>query len=340
VADLPFPLDESLAQRLRGAIDVEGKIVRALDALGPLADRRVGLLDVPPGPLLDDLRAARIDGTPLPLADPLALGVPDQSLDALVSLWSGFRGVDATSLAEADRALAPDGRLLVVHDYGRDEVSALVDPEAPQYRVWSHRDGPFLRGAGFRIRVLHCFWTFASIEEARSFLAEAFGDRGEAVGGMMKRPRLSWNVAVYHRWRGGVGPRAPGGRPGPATLPVVSSRSPAARRGAHLGPVRITPARVFLAIALLGGLGFLAYSLLFRDALQVPLMATGFAVCGIVFGIAAAMSVSAVMRAGREGRDGAAVLTSLVGGLLAIGAFMLLAAAVIMTLIWTGTTSA
>ncbi|MEO5964604.1 MAG: hypothetical protein ABIR11_04000 [Candidatus Limnocylindrales bacterium] len=123
----------------------------------------------------------------------------------------------------------------------------------------------------------------------------------------------------------------------------MSSRSrtrdePAPRRGPHIGPVRITPARVFLLIALLGGLGFLAYSIVFRDALQVPLMATGFAVCGIVFGLAAAMSVGAVVRAGRDGRDGAAVLTSLLGGLFAIGALLLLAAAVIMGLIWGGTT--
>ncbi len=110
----------------------------------------------------------------------------------------------------------------------------------------------------------------------------------------------------------------------------------APRRGPHIGPIRITPARVFLVVALLGGLAFLAYSLFFRDALQVPLMATGLAICGIVFGIAAAMSVGAVVRAGRERRDGAAVLTALVGGLLAVGSLMLLAGAVIMGLIWGG----
>jgi hypothetical protein len=93
---------------------------------------------------------------------------------------------------------------------------------------------------------------------------------------------------------------------------------------------------VFLVLALLGGLAFLGYSVFFRDALQVPLMATGFAICGIVFGLAAAMSVGTVVRAGRERRDGTAVLTALVGGLLAFGSLMFLAAAVIMGLIWSG----
>ena len=80
------------------------------------------------------------------------------------------------------------------------------------------------------------------------------------------------------------------------------------RRGPHIGPLRITPGRVFLFVALLGGLGFLAYSIFFRDALQVPLMATGFAICGIAFAIAAFMSLAGVISAGHEGRDGTGVL--------------------------------
>jgi len=96
---------------------------------------------------------------------------------------------------------------------------------------------------------------------------------------------------------------------------------------------------VFVLVALIGGLGFLAYSIFFRDALQVPLMATGFAVCGIAFAIAAAMSFVGIVSAGREGRDGRAFFTSLVGGLLALAAMGCLAAAVIMGMIWTGTSA-
>jgi hypothetical protein len=140
---------------------------------------------------------------------PLHVEAPDGSQDAFVTLWTAFRGVDAVDLAEVDRVLRPDGRLLVVHDYGRDDVSALRDPDAPEYGSWSRREGPFLRQAGFRIRVVHCFWTFPSLDVAREELA-GFGERGEAVAARLKRPRLSWNVAVYHRWRGGTAPEAPG----------------------------------------------------------------------------------------------------------------------------------
>jgi hypothetical protein len=206
VSDLPFVVAEALVPRLRTVVDVEGKLIRALEVLGPLAGRDVVFIDLPGGPFRDRLAAAGIDVRSVPLSEPVALPVPDGSLDAAVTLWTGFRGVDPMDLAEADRALRPGGRLLVVHDYGRDDVSGLRDPDAPEYRLWSRREGPFLRDAGFKIRVLHCFWTFSSIEDGQALLAEAFGTRGEAVGRLMKRPRLTWNVAVYHRWRGGVAP--------------------------------------------------------------------------------------------------------------------------------------
>ena len=208
MADIPFELSAPLAQRLRAAVDLEGKIPIALETLGPLTDRRVGFFDVPAGQLLDTICARASEAVAIPPVEPLRIDRPDESLDAIVSLWSGFRGVDPASLAEVDRVLASNGRLLVVHDYGRDEVSVLGEPDAPQYRVWSRREGPFLRGGGFKIRVLHCFWTFGSVEEAQAFLGEAFGERGTAAGAALRRPRLAWNVAVYHRWRGGIEPQA------------------------------------------------------------------------------------------------------------------------------------
>ena len=62
----------------------------------------------------------------------------------------------------------------------------------------SRRDGPFL-ASGFKVRVVHCFWTFGSQDEAEAFLETAFGAVGREVAAGMKRPRLSYNVAVYHR---------------------------------------------------------------------------------------------------------------------------------------------
>lgn len=201
MADLPFPLAAPLASRLEAALDVEAKLPRALVAVGSLQGRDVVLLDVSGGALAGHLRDEGVAVRQLPMTEPLRLDVPDGSLDAVVALWSGFRGVDPDALAEVDRALRPDGRLLVVHDYGRDDVAALRPPDAPEYVSWSRWDGPFLRG-GFRIHVIHCFWTFGSLDDARSFLEDAFGADGTALAATLRRPRLRWNVAVYHRMRG------------------------------------------------------------------------------------------------------------------------------------------
>ena len=202
MADLPFPLDPSLASTLARALDVEGKIPRALDALGPIGARDVVLV----GGGEAEIQRLTALGARLTNVDPLVgegaggWPVPDGSADTVVAAWSAFRGADKAELAEADRVLRPNGRLLVIHDYGRDDVARLRG-EPPEQHAWSRRDGPFLR-AGFRIRVLHCFWTFDSLDLARGFLRGAFGEAGEAVGSELKRPRLSWNVALYHRSRG------------------------------------------------------------------------------------------------------------------------------------------
>lgn len=200
MAELPVELEAGLNDQLAKALDVEGKIARALDALGPIADRDVLLLDGIDGLRASQLRdlggrlscvgAHRADGS-------VGYDVPDGSADVVISLWSSFRGAAPDELAEAQRVLRPGGRLLIVHDYGRDDVSHLRG-SLPEYGPWSKRSGPFL-SAGFKVRVVHCFWTFESIEACRAFLDQAFADAGRAVASELKRPRLSYNVAIYHR---------------------------------------------------------------------------------------------------------------------------------------------
>ena len=187
----------------------------------------------------------------------------------------------------------------------------------------------------FKVRVVHCFWTFATLDEARTFLADAFGDAGgvarrgpQATTAVVerrdlpplarrRRPRRTGSASrtdrevgptVASRQAGRGAEIARGGpsagpcyaRPDDLPVPAPRRRTPPRRaarrprrgsRGPHLGPVRITPLRVTLLVALLGGIGFLAYATLVRDQLQVPLMATGFAVCGIVFAVVAVLSV-------------------------------------------------
>ena len=206
MADLPLDLDAGLDEHLARVLDVEHKIPRALEALGPVGDRDVILVDSPSG-----IRARQLEElgarVTLGASGPAGFDVPDGATDVVVSLWSALRGSPEPALddqlTEIERVLRPGGRLLVVHDYGRDDVSTLRG-DRPEYASWSRRDGPFLR-RGFRIRVVHCFWTFTDLDEIRAFVTAAFGERARLPAGLT-RPRLSYNVAIYHRTFGGATP--------------------------------------------------------------------------------------------------------------------------------------
>ena len=202
MADFPLQVsDPAVLVDLERAIDQEAKIPRALEALGPVAGQRVVLLDSDRGirvRQLEDL-GARVSAVP----SLSTAGLPRGLADAVISLWAGFRGgspdTDAQIL-DAERVLRPGGRLLVVHDYGRDDVSLLMDDDALEREraEWSRRDGWFLLH-DFKARVVHCWWTFDSLEQAHDLLVAGFGAPGTAVAQRMRKPRLAYKVAIYHR---------------------------------------------------------------------------------------------------------------------------------------------
>lgn len=182
------------------AVDPEARLPAAIEALGRVAGRDVAVLDTSDGPGSRRLLAlgAWVRATP----DGSLGGLPDDSADVVVAWRHGFSPIAAEwheDLAQAGRVLRREGRLLVVKDYGRDEVTGLLgdDERARQLVAFSRPKGPFL-GAGFRVRVLHCWWRWDTLEEAASELARMFGERGRVVAAGMRRPRLAYKVAVYH----------------------------------------------------------------------------------------------------------------------------------------------
>ena len=233
MADLPLELTPDLGDRLSRSLDVEGKIPRALGALGPVAGREVVLLDG--GGLraqqLRDLGAHVVEA----VGGDAVAGLDDESADVIVSLWSAFRGAVPSELAEAARILRPNGRLLVVHDYGRDDVSHLHGTR-PEYGPWSKRNGPFLNN-GFKVRVVHCFWTFDSMADCTDFLVAAFDDAGRVVAANLKRPRLSYNVAIYHRSFGEVAVARAAVTGGAAVPSEFAGGSTATRMATSAAPV-------------------------------------------------------------------------------------------------------
>lgn len=204
MADLSISLPSiELEDAFLGVVDVEAKIPAALEALGPIAGREVVVLDPGRGYRVRQLadRGALVTAV---RSEPDAL--PAASADVVVGCWCALDGPASPEILEAERLLRPGGRLLLVLDYGRDDVCRLWPEAYARQLEWSGRLGPFLT-SGFRIRVIHCRWTFESIPAAAELLGAAFGGPGTELAGRMKRARLDYNVAVYHRSVPGLGER-------------------------------------------------------------------------------------------------------------------------------------
>jgi SAM-dependent methyltransferase len=206
-------------------IDVEGKLPRTLESLGPIGGRDVVLLDAtspwqawqllglggrvvavaPPdraealqGELSSEIAAGAVTTS---AGSPVATGLADRSADVAVSFWSAFRGGSPAEVAEAERILRPGGRLLVVHEYARDDIARLWPEERSNELVaWSRRDGWFLQH-DFKIRVIHAFWTFPDLDTLREMGEAVFGSEVAPLLADLRRARLSWKLVVYHRTR-------------------------------------------------------------------------------------------------------------------------------------------
>jgi len=120
--------------------------------------------------------------------------------------------------------------------------------------------------------------------------------------------------------------------------PTVSPRrsgSPRSRRGRFIGPVRITPVRAVLAVALVGSLVYIGLAiLLVKDTAQLPMVTSGMAILGLVFTALSVGGAIRMWRAWQDGLQGQTVLFALLGGIagaLALGSF---AGVLVLALVW------
>ena len=115
-----------------------------------------------------------------------------------------------------------------------------------------------------------------------------------------------------------------------------ASRRPAPARRTGSAPAgtagtrRISPGLIFLIVAVVGSIAYMAYTVTVRDTSQIPLLASGAVVLAVVFAALAAYCLRAILRAGKEGGGGRVVLVALVGGGAAMAAAGFAAGAIIL----------
>ncbi len=135
-----------------------------------------------------------------------------------------------------------------------------------------------------------------------------------------------------------------------SSAPMTDRRPPAARRAAFdrgyddpfvgdprqpEAPARrsVSPTAVLIVVALVGSVAFLVYTFTVRDASQIPLLAAGAVVLGLVFTAIAVFGARAIWRSSIDGRDARAFGHAILGGFAALAAAGCFAAAVILVLL-------
>jgi hypothetical protein len=116
----------------------------------------------------------------------------------------------------------------------------------------------------------------------------------------------------------------------PTDVRPMPSDSRESEPGPRVGAVPVTATGVVFVIALVGSIAYLFYAITVRDASQIPLLASGAAVLGFVFGAFAIIGLVATWRSSVHGRDGRAFGHALVGGISALVAAGCFAAAIIL----------
>lgn len=115
-----------------------------------------------------------------------------------------------------------------------------------------------------------------------------------------------------------------------ARRPAPPRRTGSGGTSGAAGTRRISPGVVFLVLAIVGSIAYMAYTVTVRDTTQIPLLASGAVVLAVVFAALAAYCLRSVLRAGTDGGGGRVVLVALVGGGAAMAAAGFAAGAIIL----------
>jgi hypothetical protein len=116
--------------------------------------------------------------------------------------------------------------------------------------------------------------------------------------------------------------------------PAQTMASTPRRRGIYLGPLKITPAVVLVAIALIGSAAFIVYVTLRVEDGQIPLLGAGFGVMGACFAAIAIGSLVEMWRAASRARAGRALGLAIIGGVAGLIAIGCLTFTALATMVW------
>jgi SAM-dependent methyltransferase len=219
----------ALVDILQQAIDPEGRISAVIQALAPLEGQI--LLDVGAGTgdrslqyarvakhvyaLEPETRAfsmlcGRIKSAGLTNLTPLrgnadSIELDDHTVDLAYATWSAILRPGAEAeLREVERVTRLGGRIVVVQNYGHDELSQLWSAAEGECESWP----AWYEARGFARDVVETAWRFPRPDEARVVLGALWGPRARDRVPPSGPVEFRYQVAVYHKQVGVEGTAA------------------------------------------------------------------------------------------------------------------------------------
>jgi len=205
---------------LAQAVDPEGCIPAAMQAVAPIEDRV--LLDVGAGvgdrtilyaqlaaqvyalepdptvlPILRGrIKSAGVSNTTVVPASADAIPLEDDLVDVACATWAYFFGPGSEpGLREVDRVVRPGGDLIVVQNYGRDDLAQAWTSQEAQCEAWP----AWFAEQGFACQVVDTVWRFGSPDQGLAVLEFLWGERARAYALEADKVEFEYKVAVYHR---------------------------------------------------------------------------------------------------------------------------------------------
>ncbi len=205
-----------LTGMLQQAIDPDGRIPAAMQAVGPLEGQT--LLEVGAGPGDRSLRYASLASHVYALErDPQAFamlrgriksagvtnitalqGGPESipletgAVSLVYATWTAAFGAGGeAALEEVERVTRSGGKVVIVENYGHDHLSRFWTEAEARCESWL----PWFEARGYACRVVETVWRFPGPAEAQTVLGALWGAGVQDTG----QVEFQYRVAVYHK---------------------------------------------------------------------------------------------------------------------------------------------
>jgi ubiquinone/menaquinone biosynthesis C-methylase UbiE len=122
--------------------------------------------------------------------------LPDGCVDVAYATWAYFFGPGSEpGLEEVARVVRSGGQIVIVQNYGHDEMSSFWASKESECESWP----AWFEEQGFACEVVDTVWSFQTVDEALAVLEFLWGEQARTYVLEQNKSEFGYKVAVYHR---------------------------------------------------------------------------------------------------------------------------------------------